>query len=281
MSNVFQSIAASFRRWFSALIRKAGIRAIYTLLHNADKEGELFRTMNYGYVDLHPDARPIDLPPSLENDRYPLQLYHYVASSAPIAGRDVLEVGCGRGGGAAYIADTFSPSSLVGLDLLPANVKFCRHRHRHPTLRFEIGDACRLPFPDASFDVVVNVESSHCYNDMGLFLQEVHRVLRPGGDFLFADFRGAPHVATLDHTIKSSGFDVLGCETINENVVVALEKDDARKRALIEAHVKRRAKPHILSFAACVGTKVFDGIRTGAIVYLHYVLRKRESTIQV
>jgi ubiquinone/menaquinone biosynthesis C-methylase UbiE len=46
-----------------------------------------------------------------------------------------------------------------------------------------------MPFPDASFDAVINVESSHCYPSMGRFLSEVHRVLRPRGSLLFADLR--------------------------------------------------------------------------------------------
>ena len=58
-----------------------------------------------------------------------------------------------------------------------------------PGLAFEVGDAERMPFPDASFDAVVNVESSHCYPSMPAFLSEVRRVLRPGGHFLYADLR--------------------------------------------------------------------------------------------
>jgi ubiquinone/menaquinone biosynthesis C-methylase UbiE len=43
------------------------------------------------------------------------------------------------------------------------------------------GDAENLPFPQVSFDAVINVESAHCYGSIERFLAEVHRVLRPGG----------------------------------------------------------------------------------------------------
>ena len=46
-----------------------------------------------------------------------------------------------------------------------------------------------LPLGDASVDVLVNVESSHCYGNFQKFIAEVHRVLKVGGVFLFADFR--------------------------------------------------------------------------------------------
>ena len=51
------------------------------------------------------------------------------------------------------------------------------------------GDAENLPFPDQSFDAVINIESSHCYPRFPRFLAEVARVLRPGGHFLYADLR--------------------------------------------------------------------------------------------
>ena len=58
-------------------------------------------------------------------------------------------------------------------------------------------DLLLLPFPDASFDVVINVESSHCYGHVDRFFAEVARVLRPGGWFLYTDFRGATDMPAL------------------------------------------------------------------------------------
>ena len=52
------------------------------------------------------------------------------------------------------------------------------------------GNAESLPFPDESFDAVINVEASHAYPHFDRFLPELTRVLRPRGHFLYADFRG-------------------------------------------------------------------------------------------
>ena len=49
------------------------------------------------------------------------------------------------------------------------------------------GSALDLPFPDASFDVVLNVEASNDYGDRRRFFREVARVLKPDGIFLYAD----------------------------------------------------------------------------------------------
>ena len=118
-----------------------------------------------------------------------IQLYHRTATQADLSGKQVLEVSCGHGGGASYLVRTLHPASYTGLDLNPAGIDFCRKRHNLPGLDFVHGDAENLPFADQSFDAVINVEASHVYPHFPRFLAEVARVLRPGGHFLYADFR--------------------------------------------------------------------------------------------
>ena len=88
-----------------------------------------------------------------------------------------------------YLTRTFQPKSYTALDLNPAGISFCQQRHRVDGLTFVQGDAEHLPFEADTFDAVINVEASHCYPDFPRFLAEVARVLRPGGHFLYADFR--------------------------------------------------------------------------------------------
>jgi ubiquinone/menaquinone biosynthesis C-methylase UbiE len=75
---------------------------------------------------------------------------------------------------------------LVGVDLAPEAVVFCRKVHRRAA-RFEVGDAEHLPFDDGAFDVVTNIESSHTYPNLRAFFAEVRRVLVSGGRFLSTD----------------------------------------------------------------------------------------------
>ncbi|MFM9001889.1 MAG: class I SAM-dependent methyltransferase [Opitutia bacterium] len=145
--------------------------------------------LNYAFEPL--DGGRIALAEADEPCRHNIQLYAHVVGAAELRGCRVLEVSCGHGGGASWIVRTFQPESYVGLDLNPEAVRHCQARHRAPGLTFVRGDAQALPFADGSFDAVVNVEASHCYPDFAAFVDEVARVLRPGGRFLHADLRHA------------------------------------------------------------------------------------------
>jgi SAM-dependent methyltransferase len=116
-----------------------------------------------------------------------------------------------------------------------------------------VGDAGRLPFGDGSFDAVINVESSHCYGNISAFLSEVRRVLRPGGRFLYADFRPRDEVAGWRASLAAAGFVIEAERDLRPGVVAALDADDDRKRALI-GHLVDRPLAHIFrEFAALRG----------------------------
>ena len=73
-----------------------------------------WKFMNYGYAEL--SGQKLDLKGASEEDRYFIQLYHYVAAAVDLKDKKVLEVGSGRGGGANYITRIMKPSEMVGLD---------------------------------------------------------------------------------------------------------------------------------------------------------------------
>ena len=129
--------------------------------------------MNWGYEEDPPMA--LALEGSDEPNRFPIQLYHRTATQVDLKGKKVLEVSCGHGGGASYLVRTQGPASYTGLDLNSAGVDLCRKRHQLPGLDFVQGNAENLPFPDQSFDAVINIEASHCYPQFPRFLAEVAR----------------------------------------------------------------------------------------------------------
>jgi ubiquinone/menaquinone biosynthesis C-methylase UbiE len=233
-----------------------------------------WRFMNYGYAPLDPDEAPLELEPDDEPDRYAIQLYHRVAGAIDLAGRDVLEVGCGRGGGASFVKRYHRPRQMTGVDFSARAVRFCRKQHRLEGLSFVHGDAEALPLGDDLFDAVINVESSHCYGSMPAFLREVKRVLRPGGHFLFADLRSAGDRDRLHAQFQEIGLQVIERQELTANVLEALRQDSERKLALIERSVNRRLIRLFRQFAAIEGSEVYEGLRSGAIVYQRYALRK-------
>ena len=228
--------------------------------------------MNYGYRPAH-GTPPLALAPEDEPDRSCIQLYHLVASAVDLGGREVLEVGSGRGGGASFVARTVRPRRMVGVDVSPRTVALCRSRHAVPGLSFEVGNAEQLGFADASFDAVLNVESSHCYGDLGAFVREVRRVLRPDGHFLYADFRSRDELAAWRAGLLAAGLRLLVERDITPGVVAALEADDERKRGLIEAQVARPLRRAVGRFAGLRGTALYNEFRSGTLVYRAFVLQ--------
>jgi len=116
----------------------------------------------------------------------------------------VLDVGCGVGGTLASLNGRCANLTLMGLNIDERQLEWAR-QHVIPRGRnvvgFIGGDACRLPFADGAFDVVLAVECIYHFPSKAAFLKEAHRVLRPGGRLTFSDFvpRGAalPVLAVL------------------------------------------------------------------------------------
>ena len=99
-------------------------------------------------------------------------------------GQHVLDAGCGVGGTAIFLAETHGVR-VTGLTncgpQVAAATQFAQERRVAHLVEFKFGDFMELPFPDATFDVVLNHESL-CYAvDKLAYLRGVHRVLKPGG----------------------------------------------------------------------------------------------------
>lgn len=258
-------------------IRKAIWRGWYPFLtRRLQGEGVFF--LNYAFEEEPPMG--IALPPADEPNRACIQLYHHVASQVALRGKEVLEVSCGHGGGAAYVARTFQPLRYVGLDLNPAAIGFCREHHRMDGLAFQQGDAGRLPFQADSFDAVINVEASHCYPDFRRFLAEVARMLRPGGHFLYADFRFADSRVDWEQALASCPLKIERERTINAEVLRGMERNSARSLELIGRHLPKFMHGLGRDFAGVKGSRIYNALVSGELTYRSYCLGKesREST---
>lgn len=229
--------------------------------------------MNYGFEPVEFSTRP-ELSVSDEPDRYPLQLYHFLASQMDVSGKKMLEVGSGRGGGASYIARYLKPSEIVGMDIADHAVAFANKRHNSPNLRYVTGNAEQLPFDNEQFDVVINVESSHAYGSVAKFFDEVKRVLRPGGQFLITDMRDPKNLAGFEETLLSSGLTLVSKKVISPNVRQAIALEDDAKRARIRKQIPARYVKFFEEFGGVQGSQIDKDLHSGALVYFWYVLRK-------
>jgi ubiquinone/menaquinone biosynthesis C-methylase UbiE len=160
-----------------------------------DEEWLLF--MNHGYLPAKNDSRsfPI-LKPDFANWQNQANLYFHLFDFAKnrlaclaTGTCDVLDVGCGRGSGIVLLKENFGLRNAIGIDINPLQIDFCRKRHVNTGVEFLVGNAMQMPIASESVDVVLNIESSHCYESFPKFLAEVGRVLRPNGLLLMADNR--------------------------------------------------------------------------------------------
>jgi len=236
--------------------------------------GDELLFMNYGFASLDSELGEIHLNEDEEKYRLRIQLYHYVADSVEIKGKNILEVGCGRGGGSAYLARHLKPKSLIGVDFSQKAINFCREHHSCPGLSFQHGDAESLPFEDSSFDVLINVESSYCYGHMDRFLTEVRRVLIPGGYFTYADFRGMEDIESLRTYLNNSSLKLIDKKDITPNVLKAMELGHDTKIQSIQEKAPRMLKKSFISFTGTKDSTVYNGFSRGEKEYFRYVFQK-------
>jgi ubiquinone/menaquinone biosynthesis C-methylase UbiE len=236
---------------------------------------DTFDFLNYGYSPIDSEDGRLVLDEQDESHRLNIQLYHHVATAVPIHGKKVLEVGCGHGGGSSYLMRYLEPREMVGIDLSGKNIQLCNRRHHREGLSFQEGDAENLPFDDNQFDIVLNVESSHAYPSMEKFLSEVHRVLQPGGHFLFADLRDTPKIPVLQEQLRQSGMHLLKGEDITANVLKSRDEFTQQAGALISDRMAFFGS-FTLAFLAAKGSKIYERLQDGRMKYLVRVLQKPE-----
>lgn len=256
-------------------IRKCIWRAWYPFLTRRLRSDEVL-FLNYAF-----ESDPVvglTLDPADESNRACIQLYHHVASQIDLRGKEVLEVSCGHGGGASWITRTMKPTSCTGLDLNPAGVRFCQQSNAVPCLTFVQGDAQSLPFPDSSLDAVLNVEASHCYPDFPAFLNEVARVLRPGGHFLYADFRFAEDIAQWVAAIEGGPLQIVHHRDISTEVLRGMDANADRNESLVRNHLPSFLHPLGRDFAGTPGSRVYEALRSKSLTYRSWCSRKRETT---
>jgi len=102
----------------------------------------------------------------------------------------VLDVGCGFGGTSRYLAKKLGANAdVTGITLSPMQVKRGTELAKEqgvPNAKFMVKDALEMDFPDNSFDIVWACESGEHMPDKKKYIDEMMRVLKPGGKFVMA-----------------------------------------------------------------------------------------------
>lgn len=260
----------AIKLFYSSRVRALLTNFWYSLVSGLDRHAEV-TLMNYGYE--YPEAGIFLDAESIE--RYSLQLYHLVATGISIEGKHVLEVGCGRGGGASYMARRLNPQKLVAVDLNRAAIRSARSRYAaQENLQFDVADAHDLPFADNIFDVVVNIESAQHYRNINRFLSEVRRVLKPGGHLLIAYFEDPEKGVFPRSALAQSGLHKVREEDITAGVVRALDLDSSRRQRLAQKLAPAFLYKLAVEFAGVRGTELYESFASGHCPYFYFIYRK-------
>lgn len=219
--------------------------------------------LNFGFVASDTASYSVIQLPEHCLNRNSVLLVLEVIGECDLAGRRVLDVGCGRGGTVSVITQFFKPQSVCGLDLAPAAIQFCRGNHRGANVSFQVGDAERLTFSDASFDVVTNIESSSTYPDICAFYRQVFRVLAPGGYFLYTDAMPAGRFAECADYLRRTGFALELDRDITANVLASCDEIACQR---MQAYGSQ-SDAGMGDFLGTPGSHFYDEMKSGGWTY--------------
>jgi len=111
--------------------------------------------------------------------------------------QNTLELGCGIGTVAAYLAETYE-MNVYGTDYDCEQIQIARNMQpENANLHYKVEDAANLSFQDASFDLVVSQNVFHHIPNWKSAVKEVGRVLKPGGYLIWLDFAFPKLIRTL------------------------------------------------------------------------------------
>ncbi|KAI6229297.1 Methyltransf-11 domain-containing protein [Aphelenchoides besseyi] len=259
--HVLSSIIEKLIDWTSRLYFHLFDRyVLYPLMRTIGKKYEI-EFLNLGYIPAETDFTLLDRNLPINRAlRAHYQLYEKALSTCPLypdLSLKLLDVGCGLGGGIREM-------KIVHPELLSAiGVDKCIRSHEETNLFY--GDAEELPFADGSFDLVVNVESSHLYANPQSFFTETHRVLRTGGYLCWADLRAVEKALEPFSHAKCAGLKLVRYEKITEQVLAGIH--------VTAAHYDSKLKqtPFIIRFFSntlrttyCApGTRTYENFNRG------------------
>jgi phosphoethanolamine N-methyltransferase len=167
---------------------------------------------------------------------------------ADLRGREVLDIGCGVGGGDVVLARDHGAGHVLGIDVEQPALDRATARATAAglagRLSFQLVAPGPLPFADASFDVVFSKDSIIHVADKPALFAEVLRVLRPGGDFVVSDwFRGRAPFSEEMTTYVESGHLTFNMETL-EATAEALRRIGFAQVTTRDRHAWYRERTH-------------------------------------
>jgi SAM-dependent methyltransferase len=182
-----------------------------------------------------------------ENYWFQRHVLAYRFAAGHVAGREVLDAGCGEGYGSAILAGV--AKSVLGIDLDREVVEHAAESY--PAVRFDAGDLGAFPFPDGSFDAVVTLQVVEHLQSPRDFATECARVLRPGGTLVIS----TPNRLTFSpegirnpfHTVEFAPDELRTLLDARFDVIMLGGTFHGPRLALVERFIRRSLAERLLS----------------------------------
>ncbi|CAF1082295.1 unnamed protein product [Adineta steineri] len=246
----------------------------YEQISNAYANVNELQFMNWGYADL--DEHIDD-----NTGYYSKKLYQQVLANVTLTDKNILEVDCGRGAGAAWCVNSYAPCSYVGIDASRDVINLCEQLYSTiPRLSFIIADPkTHLPFQNESMDVVLSIETINVFDEivaMKQFIDEVTRVLTPSGYFLWCGLCNVDGSSVLiDYLTANNTFIIQEKVNITRNVLHALDIQSNSRANFIERYIRSADQEYCRLLAGLPGTQFYDNMKQGRAEYWRVVFRKK------
>ncbi len=217
--------------------------------------------LNYGYVPTDSNNESSFIIREGTFNANSVRLVFEVIGSLDLNDCTIVDIGCGRGGNTALVAEKFS-AQVIGIDMSSEAIAFCRGTHLSHSMDFRVGDALNIPLPDGSCDAVINVESSHSYGNLPKFLSEVHRICRSGAWFLHTDFQSPEDWDHIRMRLKELGFFTEIDRDITANVLASRDQASSNWE-----QVYGDGGARVANFLALPGSAIYEQLRAGLLEY--------------
>lgn len=231
---------------------------------------ELF--FNSGYLPL---ARDFLVPPEMEAEAHAAMMYHFVARSLPaeaglkLSPRRIADIGCGPGGGLAYMATLYPRAALCGTERAWAGRRLAR---QHVPRAQILGARGPLPGP---CDLITGV-GTPTYIGLAAFLARFAPQLSPGGVIsISGGYRQGDHAALrreLEQAARARQLRLLDYRDIAAATRAALEADIPRREAAL-ARLPAPLRPYARRWADLPGTPEYEEYQRGERCDFAAVLR--------
>ena len=240
------------------------------------------RFFNGGYLPLAPNLRRL---PELAGEEASTMMYHLLLAdlTAPLRPEpaDILDVGCGQGGGLLYAHALFPKARLIGTDRNGTVTRMAaRLLAAIPGTRVVKGRGNRINLPDDCADIVLSV-GAPTYFGLPTYVAEAARCARPGGIIAFsAGYRQGDHgaiEAELRQAATANGLTFHLYHNITPHTFAALEADIPRRAAEL-ARVPWPFRAYGWKWADMPGSAEYEEYRTGRRADFACILQRPPSS---